>query len=140
MMVRSRIIFISSIIAIAVNCYYLAPLILNNVKEFQRYLYFHPPGQVFIGLRPYLKDILEAGYYNDHRAVMAFSDFNSMFSYQQSQFCLSPTLLDYYNPFAHEFIIFNCKDQKSARRKITEIHGHVIAVTKTDIMLVQRDK
>lgn len=137
-MSRAKLISAGVLIAILINFYYQAFYVLNNARNFPRLQ--SPPGHIFIGLRPYLKNIPWAGYYSDNKTANAYADVNSMFAYQQAQYSLSPTLLDYYKPFKHEFIIFNSKDLTSLQGKVMALHGHVLAVVGGNIILVQRDK
>lgn len=71
----------------------------------------HPyPGATFLSLRPGLKGVPMAGYFTDRTSTHPSTDVGVMFPYQQAQYALSPTLLDYYHPFAYEWTVFNTKD------------------------------
>ena len=137
-MTRSQLSLSIIAIAIAVNLYYQFPCVLHDYSNLQNLQ--SPPGQIFVSLRPYLKNVSWAGFYIDSRNVKAFDDVKGMFLYEQAQFCLSPTLLDYYDPLKYEFVIFIFKDRTAALRKISELHGHVVVITREGLILARRDK
>jgi len=86
-----------------------------------------PPGDKFVPLRPYLIGVRKVGYYTDQTSENPITDVNIMKDYQQAQYALSPTILDYYHGLNYELIIFNCSSKDCIEGKGGALRDHSFA-------------
>ena len=63
------------------------------------------PGISFVALRPYLQDIRWMGYWSDLGSKNLDVDVTFMYLFQHVQVLLAPTILDHYNPWAHDYTL-----------------------------------
>ena len=64
-----------------------------------------PVGYQFIALKPWLSHYAYAGFYKPSPSKDVVIDANFAYAYQSAQFVLSPTLLDYEQPFIYNALI-----------------------------------
>jgi len=98
------------------------------------------PGKDFLGLRSYLKSIPMAGYYSDWPSSHPLTDAHTMFAYQQAQYALSPTLLDYYHPFTYKWIVLNCHDHRTEERLLKELNVSIVVRLPNGLAIGHREK
>ena len=98
----------------------------------QRNPYFFS-GTIFSGLKKILKESKYVGYYTDKS--MDLTPYAAQFA--QAQYILAPIILDFNNT-DHEFIFFDCLDEKAALKKIKEIKAIPFKKNKFGIMLATK--
>jgi hypothetical protein len=101
------------------------------------------PGSVFLGLKPYLSGVAVAGYWADHQSPSFETDRNYVYPYLTARFCLSPTMLDFKDPFAHEYVVMVNANNTVGQKLLNSLHAHNVAGLKDlnsgmEITLVQR--
>lgn len=99
-----------------------------------------PPGEPFAPLRPFLAHIPMAGYYTDQSSSNPGMDAGIMGLFQQAQYTLSPTLLDFFHGLDYEYIIFYCSNRKVENEKMAELNAVPIARIANGITLVRKIK
>ena len=67
-------------------------------------------GREFVPLIPFLKDVSWVGYQTCLNSSDPLTDADLMQPYQQAQFILVPTIVDYYHPFDYRYLVFQCSD------------------------------
>ena len=94
-------------------------ILLNFITELPFYINYSArlkhhswafAGREFLALIPYLKNVPWAGYLTCVSSSDPRIDPFVMGPYQQAQFILSPTILDFYHPYDYTYIIVQCPD------------------------------
>jgi len=67
-------------------------------------------GREFVPLIPFLKDVPLVGYKTCLTSSHPLTDVDLMEDYQQAQFILVPTMVDYFHPFDYRYLIVQCPD------------------------------
>ena len=73
-------------------------------------------GREFVPLIPFLKGVSWAGYKTCLNSSHPLTDADLMGPYQQAQFILVPTVVDYYHPFDYRYLIVQCPDINLLRK------------------------
>lgn len=97
-------------------------------------------GQEYIPLYPYLKKVQWAGYMTCQDSSHPLTDTAIMGGYQQAQFVLSPTILNYLHPYDHRYIVLQCPDDVKVSRIRKRLSADIILKTKDGILLLYRRK
>ena len=84
------------------------------------------PGSSFLVLKPYLQGVPIAGYWTDYKSSSPETDGNFVFPYLRALFALSPTILDFRNPFSHELIVFVSTNDEAKQKQLKLIHAHTV--------------
>ncbi len=97
------------------------------------------PGEHFLGLHRYLRGVRFVGYDSDRRTKSPFTNSAFAYAYQQAQYALSPTLLDYMNYSRHRMVILRYTDRNKLIRKIDELDGKILYNLSDKIILIRRE-
>jgi hypothetical protein len=97
------------------------------------------PGADFLGLKPYLRNVATAGYYTGQVSERPLTDPQIIYPYQRAQYALSPTLLDYYHPFTHQWIILNYMDAQAETKLIKQQHASLVVRLENGISLIRQN-
>ncbi|MDE1920408.1 MAG: hypothetical protein KGJ09_02240 [Candidatus Omnitrophica bacterium] len=87
-------------------------------------------GPEFKFLAPYLRNVDGAGWATCLKSSHPSTDVAIMGPYQQAQFVLSPTILNYIHPFDYRYVVFQCPPE--ARQKYVEKYWSRYIVLKND--------
>ncbi len=90
-------------------------------------------GFKFSGLPQFLKGVVSLGYYTDKD----MADKNHAAQYAQAQYALAPLILDL-NYGEHDFILFDCSDEKTAMKKIKSLGLIPLKRNQFGILLAKR--
>ncbi|MDE2222776.1 MAG: hypothetical protein KGK03_06870 [Candidatus Omnitrophica bacterium] len=96
-------------------------------------------GTEFAVLAPYLKNVDWAGFATCVESSHPATDVAVMGPYQQAQFVLSPTILDYIRPLDYPYVVFQCPSvalQKHIERHLS--HYIVLKHTKRVSLLYRK--
>ena len=121
-----------------VNIVYDYKFFIKNIQAFDSPNRHFPPGEPYFLLRPFLKQIAEAGYYIDRDSVNPGIDPKVMWHYQQAQNALSPTLLHFFGARSYEYIVFQCENPEIADERMQAIGFKPVIVLKNGIGLARR--
>lgn len=120
LVLRSVFLFIV-LFFITFNIISLLPFYINSLHSLKTYQP-RPIGSEFIPLFPYLKGVPWAGYITCQESSRPSTDVAVWGPYQQAQFVLSPTILDYFHPLDYRYLISRCPDpagQKQLRKRLS---------------------
>lgn len=133
-----RVIFVLFTLMLLPNIY----MELRDSQFFVQELKTNPPeilGGDFIPLHPYLSQIPWAGYVPCYESPSPAYDVNLMAPFQQAQFVLSPTLLDYYNALKYPWVILYCPEPNTLEQKLRSITAKPVVVLNNGVALAHRD-
>jgi hypothetical protein len=95
-------------------------------------------GAGFRGLSGYLRRADEAGYMSCRNSAHPFSDVAVMEPYQQAQFVLSPTILDYFHPLDYSYIILECPQKDIPQGTLAQLSSYKILSKADGVLLFYR--
>ena len=126
------------LLLIALGIIVLLNLIVLRVEEYRivtlkKFLPHQLIGAKFAGLEEFTKNIDEIGYYTD----MDAKDEEQQKLFSHAQYMLAPTIVDF-NNLDHEYILFVCKNQFNALRKMKEIHAQAFKQNSLGMILAKR--
>ncbi|MBF0503492.1 MAG: hypothetical protein HQL14_00165 [Candidatus Omnitrophica bacterium] len=97
-------------------------------------------GREFAPLSPYLKGTPTAGYMTCLHSSNPLIDTAIMGPYQQAQFVLSPTILDYFHPLDYRAIIYQCPDEPTSKQIHKRLGPYMIFKSFKGVSLLFRMK
>jgi hypothetical protein len=97
-------------------------------------------GREFIALSSYLRSVPSVGYMTCLNSSHPLTDTAIMGPYQQSQFVLSPTILDYLHPLDYRYIILQCPYQAAQEQIQRRLKADIILKSPDGILLLYRKK
>ncbi len=98
------------------------------------------PGEYFLPFKPFFRGIRVVGFYSDYVSpINREMDSDFLVAPQRAQYALSPTILDYYHPFSHEFIILRTKNDFIIRQLLYSLKATLIVRFKEGFCLIRRD-
>ena len=104
-----------------------------RIQNLRKYIPHQLIGQKLTGLETYTKGIPLIGYFTD--APENDDAQAKLFSY--AQYLVTPTILDYKN-LNHEYILFVCSNETTAKIMMQQINAEAIIQNKFGIILARR--
>jgi len=108
---------------------------LQRIQMYQKVIAHQKIGYKFEGLDQFIKNIEYIGYYSDED----FSLDAPVKEFAQAQYILAPTILEY-NNLEHEYILFVCKNEVNAWKKMRDIKASPLRRNKFGMILAKKDK
>ena len=130
-------------------CVFLFFLILNLRLEVSFFIHsihifktqqVQPIGVQFIPLIPYLSKVPWAGYITCLDSSHPLTDVAIMGPYQQAQYVLSPTILDYFHPLHYRYIVLHCPHRADQRLVKIALPGFINLMGSNGISILYRKK
>jgi len=98
------------LLLIILNFFNQGPCFVNSARILKAHR-IQSIGQEFLPLVFYLRGSPTVGYMTCLNSSHPLTDVAIMGPYQQAQFVLAPTILDYFHPLDYAFIVYQCPNQ-----------------------------
>ena len=135
----SKIFLFIILFLISFNFLFQLPGYINSIHILKTYQ-LRPIGREFIPLIPFLKKVQWAGYMTCLDSSHPLTDVAIMGPYQKAQFVLVPTILDYFHPFDHHYLILQCPNVVSSDQLRGQLSSYGILKTFDGVSLLHRKK
>ena len=129
---KSRIAFILAVLLIVGSNVLASFKDLRDLHIQRQKIPYFFSGYIFSGLEGIFKKVKYIGYYTDKS--MDSAPYAAQFA--QAQYVLAPAVLDFNNT-GHEFILFDCLDEKNAFKKMKELKAVPLKRNKFGIILAR---
>jgi len=108
---------------------------LHRIFMYKKVISHQKIGYKFDGLEQFTKGVEYMGYYTDKD----FSQDEPVKEFAQAQYMLTPTVLEH-NNLSHEYILFVCKHEVNAWKKMQEIGASPLRRNKFGMILAKKNK
>jgi hypothetical protein len=98
----------------------------------------HSIGREFVALIPYLSNVPYAGYISCVDSSHPLTDVAIMGPFQEAQFILAPTILDYFHPFDYHYLILQNPDVVCPRKIQRQLSSYVILKNFNGVSILYR--
>ena len=122
---------------IFLNTMFQLPRFINSIHILKTYQ-LRPIGREFVPLIPFLRKAQWVGYMTCLNSSHPLTDVDIMGPYQQAQFVLVPTILDYFHPFDYHYLILQCPDAVGLRSIQGRISSYVTLKAFDGVSLLYR--
>ena len=97
-------------------------------------------GGEFVPLAPYLEHVRFSGYMTCLDSPDPLTDVRIMGPYQQSQFALTGTFIDYFHPLDYSYLVLDCPDRSKVGPFIRKLSAYKVLKFFNGVLLLDRKK